>query len=381
MEHSEGTAPSEAGLAPSPRPARLSKQEKKAQRKLQQIEKKRVWRERQKQSAAAKVAERAAARAAELAAMDDAAREAYLAEEKARRDKMYHEKVAQSNRVDEALTSGLKVVLDLSYGSKMSSKEQISLARQLSRCWSVNRRASAPASLHLTGLGTCPPGCLPPNGDVERWKVRRVAEDVADAFPRESLVFLSPDAEEPLTVIDPHCVYIIGGLVDSSVQKCTSLQKAQALGARACRLPIAEHAPEAASKRLPLTLIAVLEIILAINAGADWPTALKEAVAPRLLRSRTWENSRAARRAESRARAARSWGIEPRQLPGAGGSHGDASADLGEGLPKDGEEGSEGEEDPEAGSEGSEDDFDFEDEEEEDDEDGEADGKESTNAQ
>ena len=320
--NSAGSSSADAGSssAPFPKKPRLTKQEKKAQRKLLAIEKKKEWRERRKKSAQAKSADNAAKLAAHIASLDDAAREAFWVADKARRDRLYDEKVAQTARIQAAYDGGQRVVFDLSYGTKMSAKEQTSLARQLARSWGINRNAPAPVGLHLTGLGTCPVGCLPHAGDdIERWKVHRISEDVADAFPHEQLVFLSPDADEPLLELDPKLVYVIGGLVDSSVQKHTSYQKAKDLGARMMRLPLAEHAPEA-SARLPLTLTAVLDILLSLNNGLDWSTALTSAVAPRLLRAKTWENGRAARRAEARAKAAKQWGVEPRAPPpGCGG--------------------------------------------------------------
>ena len=303
---------SEAATADGPEPfVRKSKAEKKALRAQRAIEQKKAWRQRHKEAQHVAVAARATAREERMASMDEGERAEFDATERAERDRLYHEKVAQSQRVDEALTSGLRVALDLSYGGRMSSKEQTSLARQLSWCWGANRRAHQPISLHLAGLGTCPPGCLPPVEDVERWKVHRVEADVADAFPVDDLVFLSPDADEPLETLDSKKVYVIGGLVDSSVQKHTSLQKANDLGARTVRLPLAEHAP-AANPRTPLTLTAVLEILLAVHAGSDWPSALSSAVAPRLLRPNNWENGRGARRQESRARANASWGVTPK---------------------------------------------------------------------
>jgi tRNA (guanine9-N1)-methyltransferase len=266
---------------------RLSKQEKKARRAQLHIEKKQAWRQRRKEAQHAAVAERAAQLEAKLAAMSEAERAEHAAAELAERTRRYEEKVAQSARVDAALTGGLRVALDLSYGELMSSKERSSLARQLSRCWGANRRAAAPVSLHLAGLGTCPPACLPTGGeDVVAWKVHRVEADVAEAFPPEQLVFLSPDADEPLDTLDPSLVYVIGGLVDSSVQKRQSFEKAKSVGARVVRLPLKEHAA-AANERLPLTLTAVLDILLALNSGADWPRALHGAVALRHTRAPT----------------------------------------------------------------------------------------------
>jgi tRNA (guanine9-N1)-methyltransferase len=306
------TAASGSSSAAAPPFVRLSKAEKKAQRAQRAVEKKHAWRQRHKEAQHAAVAARAAAREQRLAAMDEAERESFERAERAERQRIYDEKVAQSHRIDEAFAGGLRVAFDLSYGGCMSAKEQTSLARQLSRCWGANRRASQPVALHFAGLGTCPAGCLPPMEDVERWKVHRLSADVGDAFSHDELVFLSPDADEPLTALDQRCVYVIGGLVDSSVQKHTSLRKARELGIRALRLPLAEHAPSA-NPRLPLTLTAVLEILLAVHAGATWPNALQSAVAPRHLRESCWENSKAARRQEARARAAASWGVQSKK--------------------------------------------------------------------
>lgn len=325
------------GDEPPPAPfVRMPKAEKKKLRAERAVERKHHWRERQKEAQHAATAARAAARAERLAALSEDERAAIEAAEREERNRIYHEKVAQTNRIEEALQNGLRVVLDLSYGGRMSAKEQTSLARQLSRCWGANRRAVKPVSLHLAGLGMCPSACLPPAEDVARWKVHRVTEDVSDAFPMERLVFLSPDADEPLTELHTDTTYVIGGLVDSSVQKHTSLAKAHDLGARTLRLPLAEHAPTA-NPRLPLTLTAVLEILLGVHAGLDWPSALRAAVAPRHLRPNSWENGRAARRQDARNRAAVSWGVQPRAPPPhaqagtSGDGDGDSRGDGGDG--------------------------------------------------
>ena len=304
-EHSAGQEP---GASPW---RRLSKQEKKRLRQEAQVQKKRDWRERAKEKRHAAVIQRRAERIARLAAMSEAERAAAEAAEKAERDRLYQEKVAQSKRIDEAYESGLRVALDLSYSEHMNPKEQKSLSRQVARCWGLNRRAALPISLHLTGLARCPRACLPVDEAtdsevVSKWKVHRLAEDVAAAFLHDELVFLSPDADEPLLALDPSKVYVIGGLVDTSVIKRASFGKASGLGARCVRLPLAEHAP-VAHARLPLTLTSVLDILLTVHAGGTWADAVKHAVAPRLLRPPTYEHSRAARRASTRASFNAKW--------------------------------------------------------------------------
>lgn len=306
---SASTAAADDAATAPPKPfVRLSKQEKKQLRAQQQIAKRLAWRQRRRETHRAATEERAAARRSQLDAMGEDERAAFLAAEQAERDRIYHEKVSQSRKLDEAFEKGLRIAIDLSYSDCMNAKEHASLSRQVTRCWGSNRRASAPVSLHLAGLASCPASCLPPGDQINSWKVHRVERDVADAFSRDELVYLSPDADEPLERLESHCVYVIGGIVDGSVLKRTTLERSAAVGAKAVRLPIAEHAPEVANSRLPLTLTAVLEILLAVHAGGEWSTALRAAVAPRHLRPPTWEHSRAARRADSRARAAASWG-------------------------------------------------------------------------
>ena len=204
---------------------RLSKAEKKAAKKERAHASRLKQREREREAQRKKVEARRAARAAALAALTPAEREAQIAAERAERDAGYEATVAQSAAVEAALEGGLRVVLDLSYGAHMSAREHNSLQRQLSRCWGANRRAAAPVSLHLAGLAQCPAACLPPGGDHLRWKVHRLDERVEERFPPASLTFLTPDAPDVPGALDPARVYVIGGLVDRSVQKAASLAR------------------------------------------------------------------------------------------------------------------------------------------------------------
>ena len=119
---------------------RLSKAEKRA-RKAESLKERRVKkREHQKQGRKRRVEGRREDHEARFQAMDPEEQAAFKLADKQSRDKRYNEVCEQSLRVDEALKSGLRVVMDLSYGSYMDPKEQKSLGRQLARCWGSNRR-------------------------------------------------------------------------------------------------------------------------------------------------------------------------------------------------------------------------------------------------
>lgn len=53
----------------------------------------------------------------------------------------------------------------------------------------------------------------------ERWAANRIEGATLDCFPAASVVMLSPDAEQPLDMLDPAKVYCVGGLVDRSPRK------------------------------------------------------------------------------------------------------------------------------------------------------------------
>ena len=203
-------ATAESTAAPPTVPfQRLSKAEKRA-RKAESLKERRMKkREHQKQGRKKRVESRREEHEARFQAMSPEEQEAFKLADKQSRDRRYNEVCEQSRRVDEALKSGLRVVMDLSYGSYMDPKEQKSLGRQLARCWGSNRRAAAPVSLHLAALDTCPAACLPEEDVHLRWKVHRCAGLVSDHFAKEELVFLSPDSPHLLQELDPAkvCTY------------------------------------------------------------------------------------------------------------------------------------------------------------------------------
>ena len=131
--------------------------------------------------------------------------------------------------------------------------EQKSLWRQLQGCWGANRRAATPLSLHLCDLAACPPTGLDMGWPPERpppptaagrvralgWAVGAHDLRVTAHFAPSSIVYLSPDAPEPLRgAPEKGKVYVVGGLVDRSVRRGASLQRAAELGVATARLPL-----------------------------------------------------------------------------------------------------------------------------------------------
>uniref|UniRef100_A0A8D2DA96 tRNA (guanine(9)-N(1))-methyltransferase n=1 Tax=Sciurus vulgaris TaxID=55149 RepID=A0A8D2DA96_SCIVU len=117
----------------------------------------------------------------------------------------------------EAKHSGPRLCIDLSMTHHMSKKVS-RLAGQIRRLYGSNKKVDRPFWICLTGFMTDSPlyeECLRMNDGFLLDK----EEDCFSLFPLETLVYLTPDSEHALQDVDLNKVYVLGGLVDESIQK------------------------------------------------------------------------------------------------------------------------------------------------------------------
>uniref|UniRef100_A0A3Q3MGN6 tRNA methyltransferase 10 homolog B n=1 Tax=Mastacembelus armatus TaxID=205130 RepID=A0A3Q3MGN6_9TELE len=153
-------------------------------------------------------------------------------------------KAITKERLAEAQSTGLRLCVDLSMTDSMSDKEISRLAGQLRRLYGSNRKAARPFHLLLTDLrrdSRVYRECIRMNDGFLNYMMDITEESCLDLFPAEALVYLSPDAEEVLETVDADKVYVLGGLVDESIQKKLSFSRARELSVHMARLPIDEH--------------------------------------------------------------------------------------------------------------------------------------------
>lgn len=115
--------------------------------------------------------------------------------------------------------------------------------------------------------------------------VHRVPLDVFTVFNSPNVVYLSPDADEPLEEVVVTDVYVIGGIVDRNLHKGLSKAAAEGGNARAVRLPFDEHFPEVSCRYRVLTVCACVGVLVAVHSGEDWRSALEKNVPRRGLTS------------------------------------------------------------------------------------------------
>jgi len=202
--------------------------------------------------------------------------------------------------------ANFSIIIDCAWDSHLVGRPLKSLAQQIIFCYGLNRKASNPCSMHLTGV----PARLREQLDkssASSWTGVHVSADeylslpcfsaaaaakeggdgVAPAAqqqqqqPRrpQQLVYLTSDADETLSAVDPDTAYIIGGIVDRNAIKGATLPKPQTQGLRVAKLPIKEHVKLETSP--VLTVNHVFELLLRFQQCGSWGQAIAEVLPQR----------------------------------------------------------------------------------------------------
>ncbi|KFV70782.1 tRNA methyltransferase 10 B [Dryobates pubescens] len=108
-------------------------------------------------------------------------------------------------------------------------------------------------------------------------------ESYLDLFPLDAIVYLTPDSDNVLEDIEADKVYVLGGLVDESIHKKLTLQRAQEQALQTARLPIREYMVKSSSTRNyhseTLAINQVFDVLSTYYETRSWPAALKAGVA------------------------------------------------------------------------------------------------------
>ncbi|XP_033477794.2 tRNA methyltransferase 10 homolog C [Epinephelus lanceolatus] len=182
-------------------------------------------------------------------------------------------------RSAQSMLFGQPLVFDMSYASNMGRRELENTVSQLLEVEAWNRRAVEPYHLHFCNLQT--------DGAYHKELVKRYGAETwdrllitsseqqhVDLFPHEQLVYLTADSRNVLHKYDHSKVYIIGALVDRTIQSGLSLANAKRLNLATARLPLDEYLHwEIGAKTL--TLDQMIRIMLTMKDTGKWEEAFK----------------------------------------------------------------------------------------------------------
>lgn len=182
-------------------------------------------------------------------------------------------------RAAQAMLYGQPLVYDMSYDQHMTRREMENTISQLMETEGWNRRSVDPFHLHFCNLQ--------PGGAYQRELLKRYGQETwdrlsitatskrhVDVFPTEDLVYLSADSPNVLRTFDHSKVYIVGAMVDRSIQSGVSLANAKRLKISTARLPLDEYLHwETGAKNL--TLDQMIRILMTAKETGSWEKALE----------------------------------------------------------------------------------------------------------
>lgn len=197
------------------------------------------------------------------------------------------------------------IILDCDFDKYMRDNERISLASQITRCYSDNKNSKFRAHLTVSSFGGHLrerfEGLL--NGVYKSWKGMRFLDEdfvqtaekakewmhdtrgkpfkgafakyadmdekqLAQLKDQGEVVYLSSESDETLTELKPFSTYIVGGLVDKNREKGICHKRAVERGVRTAKLPIGDYLEM--SSRKVLATNHVNEIMVQWLECGDW---------------------------------------------------------------------------------------------------------------
>ncbi|CAF1082738.1 unnamed protein product [Adineta steineri] len=194
-----------------------------------------------------------------------------------------NDRLAEINRDSEAPM----ICIDCAYNESMSSKEIASLARQIGRCYSSNRRATKPVRLILTNWSNdslLAQECRRVNNGFDNYQIILDDKPIYETYPSERLIYLSPNGDKILTEVNEQTIHVIGGLVDESVRKNMTYQSCQDKNITCCKLPIEtymEHSVTGGTFNQILSINQVFDILVTYMTTNDWGQTLKKNIPER----------------------------------------------------------------------------------------------------
>ncbi|KPA83425.1 hypothetical protein ABB37_03059 [Leptomonas pyrrhocoris] len=133
-------------------------------------------------------------------------------------------------------------------------------------------------------------------------------EHWSELFSADSVVFLSADAPDVLTTVEPNTAYIIGAFVDHNRYKGLSYAAAQRHCVRSARLPIKESV-ELGNRCKVLTINHIVDVLIKYEAlrtagTPNWGMAIDEALPIRRTRQEAQQRRKRSRHAVNGASSA-----------------------------------------------------------------------------
>ncbi|KAG1659744.1 tRNA methyltransferase 10 C [Nymphon striatum] len=193
------------------------------------------------------------------------------------------------NRLVYAAKFEQNIVFDMSYDKYMKNYESMNTASQLKHAYSFNKKNTAPCHINFCNVNRedkLYDDMLKhlPNFKNDDFLCNVTEKSFMDVFPRDRLVYLSPDAPQVLQNYDHDAIYIIAAYVDKGkLGDKISLANSKKLDINMAKLPLDTYLRFKGNK--VLTIDQVFKILLTMKNTGKWREALMH-VPKRILEER-----------------------------------------------------------------------------------------------
>jgi tRNA (guanine9-N1)-methyltransferase len=197
--------------------------------------------------------------------------------------------------------NGIKIIIDCGFEELMNEKDIISMSRQITQCYSTNRKSKTPFNLIIYDIGEKLLEHLQKNNHenwlgmkyINKGQYKSIKEFlqvnniiINEDFKDSDILYLTADSENEINTLLPSQTYIIGGIVDRNKHKLLTLNKANEIGISHGRLPIGEFLKLNSSKVLATNH--VFQILSYFqNEKSDWKEAFISIIPKRKIDSKT----------------------------------------------------------------------------------------------
>ncbi|KAI4460464.1 trna (guanine-9-) methyltransferase [Holotrichia oblita] len=194
-----------------------------------------------------------------------------------------------NHRLIQAAMFGQPLVIDCGFDKEMTQRENVNCAKQLMFLFSENRNHDDPYDLHFCNLNEDNLLEKPLHKQITTmyepsFPLNIHRKSYIDVFPKDKLIYLTPDCREEMLEYDHDAVYIIGAMVDKTKNDPVSLAKAKREGLKMLKLPLDRYLQWAAGSGKSLTINQMILILLDLKKTGDWNYALRHVPRRKIMR-------------------------------------------------------------------------------------------------
>ena len=147
------------------------------------------------------------------------------------------------NNLAYEMMHGIPLIFDCSFEEHMTNREIRNLAMQVNFLHGHNKIHREP--FHLVFSDFDSKGKLYHEligkHEVDLWEripYTMTEKSYLDLYPRDKLVYLTPNSKQVLQSFDPNDIYIVGGIVDKATEEPLTFAKAKKQNIRTAKLPL-----------------------------------------------------------------------------------------------------------------------------------------------